>query len=127
MALVPWTLTDNSTGTPEVFTFPINPVEHKPPNRQANITEETSSAPNGQVIMFQGRDRLRKGSFSGAVLTVGFYTDLDAWANKWYPLIMTDDAGQAWAIMITEIDWARVKRVLWPYRHNYTINYTVVG
>ena len=37
MVHVAWTLTDNSTGSPVVYTFPINPNEFEAPGRRANM------------------------------------------------------------------------------------------
>lgn len=127
MAHIAWTLTDNSSGTPVVFLFPINPNEFDPPNRRANITEEMSVAANGNPVLFQGRDQVRHGSMAGVVRGAQFFADLDAWASKWYPLVLTDDLTQSWTIIITEITWKRLRRAVEPNRYDYNIEFLVVG
>lgn len=126
MAHVAWTLVDNSTGSPETFSFPINPNSFDPPNRRANIVEEMTTAGSGGVVLFQGRDTVRRGSMSGAVRDSSFFTDLETWSQKWYPLVLTDDLDQSWNIIITEVTWKRVKRQSHPYRFDYTINFIVL-
>lgn len=105
----------------------INPNEFDPPNRQANIKEEISSAPNGGLIIFQGRDAARKGSMSGLVNTDQQFDELDTWASKWYPLVLTDDLSNTWTIIITSITWKRLRRATRPHRYDYTIDFMVVG
>lgn len=125
MAHVAWTLTDNSSGTPEVYEFPINPNEFKPPGRRANITQESSTAPNGALVVFQGRDGARTGRMSGAVMSEQHYTDLLAWFDKWYPLVLQDDLGQTFNILITSVDWDRLRRAQHPWRFDYSVEFLV--
>lgn len=127
MARVAWTLTDNSSGTPEVLVMTVNPNEFEPPNRRANITEEMAVAANGNPVLFQGRDQVRRGSLSGLVNTADQFSALDAWASKWYPLVMTDDLSNSWTIIITEITWKRIRRATLPHRYDYNIEFIVVG
>lgn len=125
MAHVAWTLTDNSTGVAEVYEFPINPSEFKPPGRRANITQESTTAPNGQAIVFQGRDQTRTGTMNGAVIQEQHYTDLKYWFDKWTPLVLTDDLGQSWNIVIQEASWDRLRRAQHPWRHDYSVTFLV--
>lgn len=127
MPHIAWTLTDNSSGIPEVFSFPMNPNSFDPPNRRANITEELTVAANGAVVLFQGRDQVRRGSMAGAVRGATFFTDLNTWASKWYPLVLTDDLTQSWTIIITELTWKRLHRSVEPNRYDYTIEFIVVA
>lgn len=127
MARVAWTLTDNSTGTPVVLSMTVNPNEFDPPNRRANITEELAVAANGNPVLFQGRDQVRRGSMSGLVHTSQQFDDLDFWASKWYPLVLTDDLANSWTIIITEITWKRIRRATHPHRYDYTVEFIVVA
>ena len=108
MPHVAWTLTDSSTGSPVIFSFPINPKEFDPPARKAGITWMAPTAPNGQPLIWQGLDEPGEGSMAGAVLTSAFKDDLDEWARKWYPMVLTDDLGNAYSILITQISWSRL-------------------
>ena len=120
-----WTLTDNSTGTPVVLTFDINPYKFDPPGRSASLTTETTTAPNGQRIMFQGYDRAATSSFTGHVISQSFYTSLNTWKDKGYPMTLTDDQGNTWTVIITGWKWTRLKRTnMWAYE--YTAEVTVL-
>lgn len=126
MARTAWTLTDSSTGSPVVYSFEINPNDFTPPGRTANFKEEQVTAPNGNTILFQGRDSVKTGTMSGAVLTQQQYSDIQTWGNKWVPLTLTDDLGNSWDIVIRSLKWKRLKRANNPYRHDYTIEFTVL-
>ncbi len=105
-----WTITDNSTGSPVVMTFDINPVTFDPPGRNTNIVVSLTTAPNGQTLLFQGRDNPGELSFTGAVLTQSFYNKLDAEKDKNYPLVLTDDQGNTWNIVFRSWRWTRLRR-----------------
>lgn len=126
MARTAWTLTDNSTGTPVVFSFDKNPNEFKRPGREASIKEDTVTAPNGTRIFFQGRDKARKGSMKGAVFTQTEFNNIETWGNKWVPLTLTDDLGGSWDIVIQKLTWTRIRRANNPYRHDYEIEFYVL-
>ena len=127
MVRVAWKLTDNSTGEPEEWLFPINPKEYAPANRRANITEESTTAPNGQVLLFQGVDQAGRGSIRGAAIGAAMYTDLKAWTEKFYPLQLTDDLGNAIFILITDVRWTRLHRSIERHRYDYDIEFIVLG
>ncbi len=122
MPHVAWTLTDNSTGTPEVLSFDINPNQFDPPGRKANIAANQTTGPNGQTLLFQGKDGIKKATFAGAVNTESFYTSLDTWKDKWYPLVLTDDQGNSWNIIIEDWTWTRLRRTNnWRYDYEATV------
>lgn len=117
-----WTLTDNSTGSPVVFTFAINPNEFEPPGRTSSIVTELTTAPNGTTILFQGRDSSREANFSGAVLTESFYNGLDTQKDKHYPLVLTDDQGNTWNVIFKSWRWTRLRRTNnWRYDYQATV------
>lgn len=125
MPHVAWTLTDNSTGSPEVMTFDINPNSFDAPGRSANITLEQTTGPNGQTLLYQGRDSAKTAKFSGVVRTEAFFNTLNTWKDKWYPLVLTDDQGNSWNIIIREWTWTRLRRQN-NWRYNYTADVIVL-
>lgn len=125
--MVAWTLTDNSTGSPVVFTFPINPNAFTPPGRVANVIGELGTAPNSQAILFQGRDRIRNGSMSGIVNSESFYNNLTTEADKAYPLTLTDDQASTWEILVSTIGWTRLRRAGNLWRYDYKIDFLEVS
>jgi hypothetical protein len=127
MPHVAWTLTDNSSGSPVVYSFPINPNTFDPPGREANIVQESLTAPNAQPLIFQGRDKVNTGSMTGLVNTEAFYQDLQLWADKHYVMVLTDDQGRSWNILITSVKWTRLRRAINQSRFDYTIDFLEVG
>ncbi len=121
-----WTLTDNSTGSPVVFTFPVNPNEFTPPNRQATIGVTMGTAPNGIAVVMQGRDGLRRGAMSGGVNTETFFNNLTTETDKAYPLVLTDDQGTTFDILVTGVKWTRLRRANNQWRYNYSIEFLEV-
>ena len=120
-----WTLTDNSTGSPVVLTFDWNPKGFDHPGRDATLVQHQTSAPSGQDLLFQGRDKMRRAKFEGAVGTETFYNSLDTWKDKWYPLVLTDDQGNTWNIIIETWTWKRIKRRN-AWRFDYTAQVIVL-
>jgi hypothetical protein len=122
MAHVAWTLTDNSTGSPVVLSFDINPNSFDAPGRNTNIVSEQVTAPNGQTLVFQGRDASREATLSGAVTTQTFFSSLDTWKDKNYPLVLTDDQGSTWNVLIKSWRWTRLRRTNnWRYDYTATV------
>lgn len=121
MARTAWILEDYSSGEMVSFEFPINPHEFSPPGRSGNFTIQSTTAPSGQPIIFAGGPSIPTGSMGGTVLTEEMRLNLDAWANKWYPVLLKDDLEHAWAILITRISWTRVHRTIYPNRYTYSI------
>jgi hypothetical protein len=127
MAFTQWTLTDNSTGTPVVWTFPMNPREFTHPGRQASVVTETTTGSIGGTIMFQGQDAVPTLSFAGTINSETFYTQLRAELNKWYDLILTDDQGTSWSIIIDSFTMERKKSALNQHRYTYNVTAKVIA
>lgn len=126
MAHVAWTLTDNSTGSPVVLSFPINPNEFTAPARSANIQQEMGTAPNGSPVLFQGRDAPKRGSFSGVINSQSQHSDFQTWFNKWNVLTLTDDQSQTWDILILNFSLTRVRRATNQWRYDYSVEFMQV-
>lgn len=126
MARTAWKLTDNSTGSPVELELDINPNAFDPPGRAATVVAEQSTAPNGQTLLYQGRDQVRRASFSGVVTTQSFYDTLNTWKDKHYPLTLTDDLGNSWTILIEDWTWTRLRRAINPHRYDYTAKVIVL-
>jgi hypothetical protein len=122
-----WTLTDNSTGSPVVYTFPINPITFEHPGRKANFTAETTTGNTGGTILFQGRDEVPTLSFGGLVNSATFYTELRAELDKWYDLVLTDDQGATWNVIVTDYSFRRKKSALNQHRYEYKVTCKVLS
>ena len=121
-----WKITDNSTGTPSVYTFPINPIEFDHPGRDANITDMATTGSVGGTILFQGRDKLPQLSFTGKITSATMYTNLRAELDKWYDVVLTDDQGAEWNIIIQSYTMKRLKSAVNHHRYEYSVTAKVV-
>lgn len=123
MARTAWVWTDNVLS--ETLEMEINPNAFDAPSRKANILQESTTAPNGQLVIFQGRDQAKTAKLSGAINSESFYNDMLAWTEKWYPLVLADDLGQSWNILVTASTFNRLRRSIHPWRFDYTIDVLV--
>jgi hypothetical protein len=121
-----WTITDNSTGSPVVWTFPMNPIEFDHPGRNANILMETTTGSIGGTILFQGRDQVPVLTFGGTINSSTFYTQLRAELDKWNDLILTDDQGAAWNIIVDSYSMQRKKSAINQHRYSYNVTCKVL-
>lgn len=120
---VPFTLTDNSTGTPVIYQFEVNPVRFRPPGRSPSITTQRTTSPTGPTIVMQGRDGASEGRMEGAVISAQQKSDLTLWFDKWYPLILTDDLNNTYEILWSGISWERLHRAINRHRYDYQADF----
>ena len=121
-----WQLDDYSTGSQVNITFDINPNTADLPNHDANFTTSATVAPNGQHIRFMGKDPAPTLSFGGAINTQSFYTTLNTWSQKRYPLVLTDDLGQSWDVLVKEWTFTRLHRHSHPWRIDHSATFEVL-
>lgn len=126
MARTAWTLTDSSTGSPVTLDFTINPKDADYPGRKANISQELGTSPSAGKIVFQGRDALPRFSITGSVRTQNWFDSLETWANKWYPLVLTDDLGMTWNVIIESFQPKRIRKASTPWLFEVSITFLVV-
>lgn len=122
--VVRWTFTDNATA--ETYTFPINPNEGGTPPLEKTMTYTNTAAPNGRALAFEGRQKVREGSFSGTLLEETHYTAFETWYEKRNQITMTDDLGRSFEIYITKFDAKRVRAATVPWKHTYVVNYVII-
>lgn len=127
MARTAWTLTDNSSGSPVVLTFDINPSSAEYPNREATLTVEAGTSPTATPIIFQGRDQLPIFSFTGRVRGETSYDTMDTWKNKWYPLTLEDDLGNTWTVLIRSWTFTRLRRHIEPWSFEMQAEFLVLS
>ena len=127
MARTAWTLTDNSTGSPVVLSFTINPHSASYPEGQAAISTEYTTASNGQPVLFTGHDPLSAFSFDMNVISQAWYESLVTWSQKRNPLTLADDLGNSWTVLIRKIAFNRLNRVSHPWRFDVTGEFLVLS
>lgn len=121
-----WTITDNSTGTPVVWTFPMNPDQFDPHGRKASISAEVTVGSIGGTILFQGQDEVPSLSFSGKITSETFHDDFRTQFDKWYDLMLTDDQGNTYNIVVSSYTLKRIRSALNYWRFDYTVECKVL-
>ncbi len=121
-----WTITDNSTGSSVVWTFPLNPKEFDHPGRDANLTDMATTGSVGSTIIFQGRDKVPTLSFGGTITSSTFYTELREQLDKWYDLVLIDDQGAEWNVLFTTYTMQRIKSAVNHHRYTYNVTAKVL-
>lgn len=119
MAFLRWRFTDDSTG--EQYTVPLNPREMDKLFREKNVSTRTTTAIDGQAILFEGNRGVGQWTFSGVILDHQHYADLERWAKKGTRVTIRDHVGRTFKVYITDFD-AKPKRAtnrLW--KHEYTM------
>lgn len=119
-----WTFEDPNTL--ETYTFAINPNEGGSPQYSKKFEYRNTSAPDGKVIVFEGRDDPQTIEFSGTLLTQAQYDAFVTWWDKRYQVKITDDLGREFWIEIESFSPKRERAVHYPYKHSYTIKAIIV-
>ena len=127
MARTAWTLTDNSTGSPVVLTFTINPYSASYPEGQANLTTDTTTAINGQPIVFSGQDALSVITVDMKVISQAWYESLVTWSQKRNPMTLTDDLGNTWTVLIRKMTFQRLNKISHPWRFDVNAAFLVLS
>lgn len=122
--VVRWSFEDPVTT--ELHVFSINPNTGGTPQFKKNITAHVTTAPDGAALLFEGRKDVERGEFKGIVRTEQEYDDMLYWFNKTNQIYMTDDLGRLSVIYITDLQLQRERAVQMPWKHSYTVQYTVL-
>jgi hypothetical protein len=124
MARIAWVFTDLVTA--ETYSLPINPNDGGSPSYKKNIVYQNTAAPDGNVLMFEGRDDPKTSSFKGVLLTEDQYNTFVEWFEKRHQIQITDDLGRTFVCYITSFDPTRRRSAIHPWKHEYTCEYTII-
>lgn len=124
MAVVRWVFEDPTTL--DSFTFAINPKEGGSPSYQKTLTYQSTAAPDGKVISFEGRDPVRNLEFSGVLFTEEEFDAFVEWWGKRYQVQVTDDLGRTFTIQINSFEPTRRRARAHPWKHDYRVSATIV-
>ena len=125
MAVTRWIFDDLTTL--ETWTMNVNPREGGAPSYKKNISYQNTAGTDGNVLAFEGRDEAQTSEFSGVILTETMYNTLYTWFNKRHQIQVTDDLGREFVIYITSFDAKRKWSTSHPWRHDYTMTYTIIN
>lgn len=112
--------------TTESYTFEINPSQGGSPQLSKNFAYQSTAAPDGKVIAFEGRIPVQTIEFSGTILSQSQYDAIIEWFNKPYQIQVTDDLGRSFVIVIEQFSPTRERAFHYPYKHSYTVRATIV-
>lgn len=124
MAVVRWTFYDPITL--DEYEFVVNPSEGGSPSYNKSITYEKTTAPDGMVVVMEGREDPRKLEFSGTLFSQQEFTAFVTWYEKHYQIQMTDDLGREFHIMIDSFEPKRERAIHYPWKHSYTVSATII-
>lgn len=124
MAVVRWLFEDPVTL--DSWQFEINPNEGGSPAYSKNIVYSATCAPDGKVVVFEGRDEPKKLEFSGVLLTQEHFEAFAEWYEKRYQVNVTDDLGRTFSVIIDRFDPTRQRALHYPWKHTYRVSATIV-
>lgn len=124
MTRTAWTFTDPVTM--DTWDMEINPNQGGTPSYRKNITYRNPTAPDGKLLMFEGRDEPQQMRVDGVILTQALLDNLVVWYNKRYAVEVQDDLGRTFNIYITALEPSRERKRSHPYYHTYTLEYTIL-
>ena len=120
---VPWWFIDTNTG--DEYEFAVNPLNASVPSPQKTVTTEYTTA--GTPINFQGRDAPATMSISGTILYEEHFNAMIEWSEKTKQVNITDDLLRKYWVYITSFNPTRQYTPDYPWRHEYTMEATVIN
>ena len=109
------------------YTFEINPNDETGVLPQRAIQSMTSTAPSGQVLLFEAATPAKEWSFSGTLLSKAQYDALSSWCyDRKRRIYIYDHFGRQITAVLTGVDMKpkRTQRHYW--RHEYTVSCLVI-
>jgi hypothetical protein len=120
-----WVLSDPVTA--ETYTFEINPNQGGSTPLQKNITSYTTTADDGQIVLYEGADQPQLVQVQGTLLSQAQLTNLIYWYSKRRQVNLTDDLGRVTPVYFATFTPTRKWTVQSPWRHDWTAQFYVVG
>lgn len=116
---IPWIFRDLHQAEPVEYTWEVNPREFDIGFRK-QIQYESTSASDGRALLYEGRDEVKRVTFSGTILTEDQYDMMMLWFNKRYQMQLQDDLGRLFSIYIVSFQPKRQRSNGYPWKHEYT-------
>lgn len=129
MAIHQWRFVDPYDTNPATrqWTFPINPREMTSPFPRKNVTALTTTAVNGQALLYEGNTPPHEWTFGGSVLTMAQYEDMRRWVYQRRNRIhVYDHFGRRITCVLTGFNPTPRRSVGKYWRHDYEVSALVV-
>lgn len=124
MPVVRWTFYDPILL--ETWTFDINPNTGGSPSFEKKINYESTTAPDGKTLIYEGTDEVQTIEWSGVILSQGHYETYIDWWQKRRQILLTDDLGRQFWIYIKTFTPKRVRSALYPWKHDYDVRAVIL-
>ena len=106
----------------------INPAESDAAPIERSILYQSTAAPSGRVLMFEGRVKPRMMTFSGTLLTEDQFNVWKTWTQKQNQIKLTDHLGREYMIVLTSFKPKMNKTsFLYPWKHTFTADCVIVA
>lgn len=105
----------------------INPNDGGTPGLTKAVNSQSTVAPDGLPIFYQGNNEPQMMEFSGFVYEEEQLDVLLEWAAKNRIILITDDLARAYRVMVTSFIPKRIRRSRKPYYHSYTMTAMVMS
>lgn len=122
-----WQLEDTNTGTPETYTFEVNPREGGSPPYSKNINYQSTTAPDGKTLVYEGQDEVQEIEWQGVILSQDQYNNLKYWYDKRHQVKLTDDLNREMYIYIHSFEPTRRRSTNYDWSHEYTMKATILS
>lgn len=110
----------------ESYTFPVNPNQGGTPGRSKKLDSQSTAAPDGKTLIWEGRDSPKTIEVQGVVLTQDELEAFDAWFEKRHQIRLTDDLGRVFWVYITDFKATRNNKAHYPWHHSYTMAMSIL-
>ena len=122
--VVRWNFYDPATL--ESYDLEVNPNEGGSPQYRKTITNQSTVAPGGRTLIFEGLDEPFTLEWSGVLLSQSQHETFVDWWDKRHQIQLTDDLERVYMIYITAYEPKRGKAQSHAYKHTYTIRATIL-
>lgn len=124
MAVVKWRFYDAVLDVE--YVFDINPNDGGTPSRKKTLTYQSTAAPAGKTLVFEGQDEVPQLEFSGVALDMDQIDAFDLWFEKRHQIRVTNDRGRQYWVYIHEFTPSRKRAASHPDKHEYHISAVIL-
>lgn len=125
MAVVRWTFYDPVDDV--TYELDLNPHTGGDPQYRKSLTHESTAAPGGLQLLFEGADEPQQLSWDGAIVEAGHHAALRTWWDKRRQILLTNDLGEQFWIYIKSYEPKRKRSALNPYRRDYSMTAVILN
>ena len=110
----------------ETYVWDVNPNEGGSPAIEKSLSEIKPTGSDGKTLFYQGVNESQKLEFSGIILSESQYDTMVEWTNKNRQLLLTDDLGREFRVIVTRFVPQRQRRARNRYYHTYSMTCLVM-